>query len=102
MWYDFFDEVIGVKINGVKREWSKPFWVRFKKHYCPLCKGLLTTTKVSKVVNSKSEESKDYDFSTADGYLVGNVKFIWIGFRCDTCGKSFSIQEIRKNEKNTK
>ena len=51
-----------MKIHGVKREWSRPFWVRFKKHHCPACNALLTTIKVSKIVNSKSEEAKNFGF----------------------------------------
>ena len=89
-----------MKIHGVKREWSRPFWVRFKKHYCPNCKGLLTTTKVSKIVNSKSDEAKNYDFSSGDTYMIGNIKFIWTEFQCDACSKTFSINEIRESEKN--
>ena len=94
--------VIRLKIHGVKREWSKPFWVRFKKHYCPTCMNLLTTTKVSKIVNSNSEEAKDYDFSSGDTYMIGNIKFIWTEFLCAACGKTYSLEEIRKNEKKTK
>ena len=95
-------EVIRLKIHGVKREWSRPFWVRFKKHYCPTCMNLLTTTKVSKIVNSNSEEAKDYDFSSGDTYMIGNIKFIWTEFLCAACGKTYSLQEIRENEKKTK
>ena len=91
-----------MKIHGVKREWSNPFWVRFKKHDCPACGGLLTATKVSKVVNSGSEEAKDYDFSSADTHMTGNVKFIQTAFQCNTCDKVFSTQEIRANEKKAK
>ena len=95
-------EVIGMKIHGVKREWSRPFWVRFKKYHCPACNALLTTIKVSKVVNSKSEEAKNFDFSSGDTYMVGNIKFIWTEFQCNVCNNSYSLQEIRENEKKTK
>ena len=95
-------KVIRLKIHGIKREWSRPFWVRFKKHYCPTCLNLLTTTNVSKIVNSNSEEAKDYDFSSGDTYMIGNIKFIWTEFLCTSCGKTYSLQEIRENEKKTK
>ena len=91
-----------MKIHGVKRECSNPFWVRFKKHYCPICTGLLTVTKVSKVVNSSSEEAKDYDFSSADTHMIGNVKFIQTAFHCAACDKAFSIREIREIERSKK
>ncbi len=32
--------------------------------------------------------------------MAGNIKFIWTEFQCDACGKTFSINEIRENEKN--
>lgn len=95
-------ESIRLKIHGFKREWLRPFWVRFKKHYCPHCKELLTTTEATKVVNSKSEEAKNYDFSSVDTYMVGNIKFIWTEFLCPACGKTYSIQEIKENEKRAK
>ena len=94
--------MIRLKIHGVKREWSRPFWVRFKKHYCPSCMNLLTTTKVSKIVNSNSKEAKDYDFSSGDTYMIGNIKYIWTEFLCTACGKTYSLQEIRENEKKAK
>ncbi len=91
-----------MKTHGVKRIWSRPFWVRFKKHYCTICMNLLHTTKTSKIVNWKSDEAKNYDFSSGDTYMIGNIKFIWTEFQCDACGKSFSINEIRANEKKMK
>ncbi len=100
--YSEYEEVICLKIHGVKREFSRPFWVRFKKHYCPACMNLLTANKVSKIVNSNSEEAKDYDFSSCDTYMTGNIKFIWTEFLCTACGKTYSLQEIRKNEKKFK
>ena len=91
-----------MKIHGVKREWSNPFWVQFKKHDCPVCNDPLTVTKVSKVVNSRSVEAKDYDFSSVDTDMVGNIKFVRTAFRCDACDKVFSIREIREIERSKK
>lgn len=91
-----------MKITGTKREWSSPFYVHFKKHNCPVCQKALTPAKVSEIVNSKSEEAKNYDFSNGDGYMVGNVRFIRTELNCADCGKSYSIEEIKKYEKNSK
>lgn len=89
-----------MKIHGVKREWSSPIFC-MKKHDCPVCGRLLEKVKVSKVVNSRSEEAKDFDFSQAggDGYMVGNVKFIWTEFHCARCDKNYKIQELKRLEK---
>ncbi|MBE6900068.1 MAG: hypothetical protein E7479_05310 [Ruminococcaceae bacterium] len=91
-----------MKIHNVKRDWSRPFWVKFKKHYCPVCKNFLTPIKSSKIVNSKSEEAKNYDFSSGDTYLTGDVEFIQTEFLCTACGKTYSLQEISENEKKVK
>ena len=91
-----------MKIQGIKREASRPLWARLKKHDCPQCGGRLALVKNSKVVNSESEEGKNFDFSSGDVYLVGNVKFVWDEFQCPTCGKAFSLDKIRSFEKRAK
>ena len=88
-----------MKIHGVKREWSHPIFC-MKKHYCPYCNELLEKTKTETVVNSKSEEAKNYDFSQpgGDGYLMGNIKFIRTVFRCNKCDKTYTIKEVKEND----
>lgn len=88
-----------MKIDGVKNESVFSFWARFKKHYCPECKGRLITTKASKIVNSNSDEAKNFDFSLGDTYMIGNIKFIWTEFKCFACDKTYSMKEIRQSEK---
>ncbi len=88
-----------MKIHHVKRIWSRPFFVKFKKHYCPACGEELKKQKVSKIVNSKSDEAKNYDFSSFDSYMIGNVKFIWKEFVCLMCNTSYSVDEIYQAEK---
>ena len=90
-----------MKVHHVKRSWSRPFFVNFKKHFCPVCGEELKKTKVSKIVNSQSEEAKDYDFSSpgGDGFMLGNVKFIWTEFFCTKCSKHYSISDIYQAEK---
>lgn len=91
-----------MKIHGVKRDFSRFFWIRLKKYCCPDCKNQLKAIKVSKVVNSKSEEARNFDFSSADTYLTGNIKFVWTEFKCSACKKIYSISEIVDNEKKLK
>lgn len=87
-----------MKTDGIKRELSHPIFC-MKKHYCPYCNEKLEKTKTETIVNSKSEEAKNYDFSNGDGFLVGNIKFIRTVFWCSKCDKSYSIEELLKNEK---
>ena len=84
-----------MKIQGVQREWSHPIFC-MKKHLCPVCKERLEKIKTETVVNSRSEEAKDEDFSLGDGYMMGNIKFIRTAFHCNTCGQTYSIQALKK------
>jgi hypothetical protein len=88
-----------MKVDGIKRIWANPFYLRFKKHFCPICNELLSPIKVSNVVNSESKEAKEFDFALSDGYMIGNIKFIWNEFSCKTCNKNYSVNEIKKTEK---
>lgn len=48
---------------------ANPFYVHLKKHVCPKCGSKVELRYVSKIVNSKSPEAKDYDFSVGDIFL---------------------------------
>lgn len=47
-----------------------PFYVHWKKHFCPKCGEKLELRYISKIVNSDSPEAKDYDFSVGDTFLL--------------------------------
>lgn len=91
-----------MKFQHIKRTWTSPFYVNWKKHYCPDCNNMLSKTMISKIVNSRSPEAKDFDFHTLDNYMVGDVQFIWTEFLCPNCGKQISIKEMKKIEKDIK
>ena len=91
-----------MKIHGVKRIWSSPIFLHFKKHYCPACNSKLKPTKVAKVVNSKSEEAKKFDFSAGDVFMCGNIKFIWKELKCNSCCCTYSINDVKVFEKKAK
>ncbi len=63
-----------------------------------MCKARLNRIKVSKIVNSKSEEAKEFDFEIApDSYHIqGDVKFTWYEFACPNCGRSYRVEEIEE------
>lgn len=89
-----------MKIHGIKREWTHPIFC-MKKHNCPHCRELLEKVKTETVVNSRSEEAKNYDFSQpgGDGFMIGNIKFVRTAFRCSKCDKIYSITELMEMEK---
>lgn len=88
-----------MRYQHVQRIWKSPFYVNFKKHYCPSCNEILHKIKMSKIVNRRSEEAKNFDFSTMDGYMVGNVKFIWNELQCPNCKRTVSIDKMKQIEK---
>ena len=86
-------------IVGKKYFNNDVFYTVFKKHYCPSCGTKLTRIKASKIVNSRSPEAENYDFSSGDSFMVGDVELIWTEFYCPTCEKRISIDEMRRIEK---
>lgn len=88
-----------MKHQHVQRIFKNPLYVNFKKHYCPECHSKLKKIKVSKIVNSSSPESEEFDFQSGETYMIGNVKFIWTEFQCPACGKKFSIDKMKSIER---
>ena len=83
--------------HGYIREYNDVFYFR-KDHFCPECKTKLEKVPVSKVVNSKSPEAKNYNFKIGDTYAVGGVKFVWDEFECPNCQKHLTVNEMKEIE----
>ena len=54
--------------------------------------------KVSEIVNSESQKSKNYDFEVTDITVKGNMKFTHIELYCNQCNKYYTIKESKKNK----
>lgn len=89
-------------LTGKKYVNNAVFYTLFKKHYCPECGTKLLRVKKSKIVNSNSPEAKDFDFTCGDSFMVGDVEFIWNEFKCPTCNKHISVDEMRRIENASK
>ncbi len=63
-------------IKNVKRTWDIVYL--FRKHYRPKCNNIIKLLRCSEIVNSKSDEAVNFDFSSSEGkgYMYGDVKFI--------------------------
>ncbi len=70
-----------------------------KQHYCYECGKILEKKKREVIVNSESEEAKNYDFHFVDSYLCGNIRFISFYFECPECGKVYEIRDYLNLEK---
>lgn len=77
---------------------ANPLFVH-KKHYCHNCGNKLELRTMCKVVNSKSPEARNYDFSLADTFLVGDVEFRSKYLHCPTCQKDISFKDIKKQKR---
>ena len=81
-------------MNG--KSWIKhdPYYVHEMKHYCNLCDGELVVKKIKKIVNSKSPEAKNFNFSIiGDSIMIGDVEFIFEVFFCPKCNIEITINE---------
>lgn len=79
-------------------------YVHVLKHNCPQCGKQLKVRYESKIVNSNSEEAKNYNFSSGGGdyILSGDVDFRVPYFFCLTCQRRLSIDDIMHIEKQSK
>lgn len=86
-------------IHGTVTQYNCSWFYLRKRHACPHCKAVLERKKREVVVNSKSEEAKNYDFSCVDTYLHGNILFVTFYFECPSCRSVYEISELKKLEK---
>lgn len=76
-----------------------PFYVHFKKHYCPQCGDRLRVNYCCKVVDFNSPEAVNYDFRVGDTIWKGEVEFRMSLLKCPTCKFEISPNEMRSLEK---
>lgn len=83
---------------GYKRIKTDIFYLR-KAHICPDCGEKLVKVAVSKVINSRSPEAAQFDFSMGgDTYMIGDVKFVWDELECPSCKKHLTVSEMKQIE----
>lgn len=79
-----------------------PFYVNFKKHYCPICQSLLKVVKVSKIISAGSHEAEKLglSYSMVGGvYHSGEINVTWKEFECSKCQNRISVDEMKAIEK---
>lgn len=83
------------------QHWQRTYSVsaRIGKHFCPNCQSMLKLKEKSQVVNSESDEAKNFDFLATESYMLGNVKFVWEVYCCEKCNLETSIKDIRINKR---
>ena len=49
-----------------------------------------------KIINTKSEEAKNYSFHILRHTITGDVKISWYEFECPVCKKSFTVEQLEE------
>ena len=85
--------------KSIKYVYDDILYAVLKKHFCPICGSKLKFSYMSKIVNSDSPQSAEYDFSLADNYLVGEIEFRKRCFYCPKCDLKISFNDdVKKFE----
>ncbi|MBR3894527.1 MAG: hypothetical protein IKJ35_05205 [Clostridia bacterium] len=71
----------------------------FKKYKCADCKVKINRKKLSKIINTKSEEAKNYSFHIHSHAMTGDVKIYWYEFECPVCKKRFTVEQLNRYRK---
>jgi len=56
---------------------------------------------MERIVNSNSPEANSFDFDNGDGYLKGNIKFVWKELYCPECKIRIPVQSQKRYEQRT-
>ena len=70
-----------------------------KRHWCYDCGNVLEKQRREVIVNSESEEAKNYNFHMVDTYYRGNIRFVSFYFKCSSCGKIYEVRDYINLEK---
>ena len=88
-----------MKFYNVQRIWQSPFYVNFKKHFCPDCGELLRKAKESRVLHPGSDMLAELErYSVTEMNTIGKTKYIWTEFLCPKCGRQFTVDTMKKIE----
>jgi ribosomal protein L37AE/L43A len=82
--------------------YSDPFFVLFKKHFCPLCDEIMFHKRVERTAEAGSPEAKEYAIGPPDVSMFGTVKFSIIVFVCSNCDEEFTVRAMIRYEKANK
>lgn len=88
-----------MKTHGKITQYNCSYFYLIKPHFCSKCNTRLKRSKREVVVNSESNEARNYDFSFIDTYLRGNIIFVTFYFECPNCGEIYEIDELKTLEK---
>lgn len=82
-------------IKTVKKDTGDVIFMRFMKHYCPVCHNQLKVVRLTRVVRSVSREG---GLNVCNLPINAKEKSIWYEFKCRECNVRFSEKQIKMAE----
>lgn len=80
-----------------------PFFVLFRKHFCPNCGGVLKRIRMERITASGTLEAKQLcEYHGVYPFNRGDFKIAWYVFECNQCSRSYSINKMYKLYKDGK
>ena len=73
-----------------------------RKNCCPKCGTEFSSTTVSKTVNQKAPNTKNFKFTLSDTFIVCNEVSIRREYQCSVCKRKYIINEIKETKKSQK
>ena len=83
--------------RGFSSEYS--ISARIGKHFCPYCNSLLQIRRKKQIVNSESEEVKNFSYYAYGGNMRGDTEFNWDVFYCPDCDKEIPTGDMISYER---
>lgn len=83
-----------MKYHNIQRIWNNPIYARCKKHFCPSCGEQMHIAKRDTILTPEQAASRNLRPDA-----VGKTKYVWDVLECPGCGRSVTIPEMKKLEK---
>ena len=91
------ETILGIYHPGIPVKYvyeQTPFFV-WQPHRCLNCGGTYEVAYGSRIIDSQSEEAKDYDFFFGNVYVEGEAENLnWHIFTVRMCGRSISLDKM--------
>ena len=84
-----------MKANNIHWVIRSPLYLYKKKHLCPECGQTLHVVKRSEIMSYEKAEAKGIHLNHLSS---GKTKVVWRELECPDCGRSFTVEEMKRIE----
>lgn len=79
---------------NIQRIWTNPIYARAQKHFCPGCGGQMAVAKRDAILTPEQAASRGFRPDA-----TGKTRYIWDVLECPGCGRTMTIPEMKRQEK---